>query len=467
VSFQASIAPPPESGFEFTVPVLVVGAGGCGLTAALAARDADADVLVLERDPKVWGTTSMSTGLIPAAGTPEQAARGISDSPEQFAQDILNKTKGQTDADIVHVLANQSAETIAWLKAKHHIPIDLIDGFTYPGHSAMRMYGTPNRTGGELMAALEGACAEAGADILTDSHVTTLYAEGDGRIVGVAYARPDGSSETVGCEALVLACCGFAGNEAMVKDLIPELEGATFHGHPGNQGEAMMWGKALGAALEDMHAYQGHGGLAVGHAIPILWPLIMEGGYQVNRLGERFSDESKGYSEQAVKVVAQPEHAAWSILDQRLYDLMIKFDDFQQAVSAGAVMRGDTLADLAAMANLPADALEATNAAVDAAKASGTPDAFGRDFQNKPPLNGPFYAVKVTGALFHTQGGLKVDGHGRVLRPDGSAFPNLFAGGGAARGISGPGADGYIAGNGLLTATTFGRLAGTAAATPG
>ncbi|MEM9879883.1 MAG: FAD-dependent oxidoreductase [Pseudomonadota bacterium] len=464
MAVTASIAPPPADGFEFTVPVLVVGAGGCGLTAALAARDADADVLVLERDPKVWGTTSMSTGLIPAAGTPEQAARGIADSPEQFAQDILGKTKGQTDAGIVQTLATESAQTVAWLKSQHNIPIDLIDGFTYPGHSAMRMYGTPNRTGGELMAALEGACAEAGADILTDAQVTTLYVDSASRICGAAYARPDGSSDAVGCDALVLACCGFAGNEAMVQDLIPELEGATFHGHPGNQGEAMMWGKALGAALEDMHSYQGHGGLAVGHAIPILWPLIMEGGYQVNRLGQRFSDESKGYSEQAVKVVAQPEHAAWSILDQRLYDLMIKFDDFQQAVSAGAVMRGETLADLAITANLPVDTLEATNAAVDAAKLNKTADAFGRNFNGKPALSGPFYAVKVTGALFHTQGGLKVDGTGRVLRADGSAFPNLFAGGGSARGISGPGADGYIAGNGLLTATTFGRLAGSAAA---
>lgn len=460
----AEIASPPEGGFEFTVPVLVVGAGGCGLTAALAARDAGAEVLVLERDPKVWGTTSMSTGLIPAAGTPEQAARGITDSPEQFAQDIVNKTKNRTDVAIAQRLAEESAETVAWMRERHAVPIDLIDGFTYPGHSAMRMYGTPNRTGSELMASLEAACVAADADILTDARVSKLFVDAGQKIVGVEYVRPDSSADAVGCDALILACCGFGGNDAMVKELIPELEGATFHGHPGNQGEAMAWGEQLGAALEDMHAYQGHGGLAVGHAIPILWPLIMEGGYQVNRLGQRFSDESKGYSEQAVKVVAQPEHAAWSIMDQRLYDLMIKFDDFQQAVSAGAVMQGDTLEELAAVANLPADALAQTNAAVDAAKAGTADDEFGRDFQSKAALEGPFYAVKVTGALFHTQGGLKVDGDGRVLRPDGSPLPNLFAGGGAARGISGPGADGYIAGNGLLTATTFGRLAGAAAA---
>ncbi|MEO0410752.1 MAG: FAD-dependent oxidoreductase [Pseudomonadota bacterium] len=463
MAFDPDVLPSPDGGFEFSLPVLVVGAGGCGLTAALAARDAGADVLVLERDPKVWGTTSMSTGLIPAAGTPEQAARGIEDSPEAFAADIVKKTKGQTDKAIASHLAAHSAGTVAWLKAQHGIPIDLLDGFTYPGHSFMRMYGTPNRTGSELMAALEAACAEAGADILTDAHVHRLYIDGNNRITGVAYARPDGTSEDVGCDALILACCGFAGNEAMVKQLIPELEGATFHGHPGNQGEAMVWGEKLGAALEDMSAYQGHGGLAAGHAIPILWPMIMEGGYQVNCLGQRFSDESKGYSEQAVKVVAQPEHAAWSVLDQRLYDLMITFDDFQQAVSAGAVMQAETLDVLAQSANLPSAALLETNEAVNAAKAGGA-DAFGRDWEGKPALKGPFYAVKVTGALFHTQGGLKVDENGRVLQPGGEPLPNLFAGGGAARGISGPGADGYIAGNGLLTATTFGRLAGTAAA---
>jgi len=450
--------------FGLSVPVVVIGAGGCGLSAALAVRDAGVDVLVLERDAKVSGTTSMSTGLIPASGTPEQAAAGIVDSPQRFADDILKKTKGGTDPDIALHLARESVETIRWLRDTHGVPLMLIDDFLYPGHSAMRMYGSPNRTGSELMAGLEAACVAAGVDILTSARVEALVVNADDRILGVEYLRPDGAREQLGCDALILACCGFGGNWDMVIDYIPELKDAVFHGHPGNKGEAIAWGRALGAALADMHAYQGHGGLAAGHAIPILWPLIMEGGFQVNAAGARFSDEAQGYSEQAVKVLAQPGHVAWSVLDQRLYDLMMKFDDFRQAVAAGAVMRGDDASALAQRIGAPEAALHATFAEVDAVKAGVAADPFGRDFNGKLPLVPPFYAAKVTGALFHTQGGLCVDGNGRVLRQDGSLFPNLFAGGGAARGISGDGADGYLAGNGLLTATSLGRLAGRAAA---
>ena len=450
--------------FVLSVPVVVVGAGGCGLSAALAVRDAGMDVLVLERDPRVSGTTAMSTGLIPASGTPEQAALGIDDSPERFRDDIMKKTKARTDPDIALHLAQESIETIQWLRDVHGVPLTLLDDFLYPGHSAMRMYGSPNRTGSELMAALEAASVSAGVDILTSARVEGLIVDADDRVLGVEYVRPDGLRERLGCDALILACCGFGGNWDMVIEYIPELRDAVFHGHPGNKGEAMAWGRALGAGLADMHAYQGHGGLAAGHAIPILWPFIMEGGFQVNTDALRFSDESLGYSEQAVKVLAQPGHVAWSILDQRLHALMMKFDDFQQAVAAGAVVRGDDVAALAARTGLPEAALRLTFAEVDAAKAGTGSDRFGRDFGGKPPLAPPFFAAKVTGALFHTQGGLEVDRDARVLRANGKPFPNLFAGGGAARGISGAGADGYLAGNGLLTATTLGKLAGRAAA---
>jgi fumarate reductase flavoprotein subunit len=445
------------------VQIAIVGAGGTGLCAALAAADAGAEVLVLERDPTPLGSTAMSTGLIPASGTPEQAAAGIEDSPKRFVADIMAKTAGATDAAIARRLAEQSAETVAWLRDRHGVPLSLAEGWLYPGHSARRMYGTPNRSGGELMAALEAAAAQAGIAILTDATVTALDVA-DRRVSGLKFERPDGQVETVSCDALILACCGFGGNAAMVTRHIPEMAQAVYHGHPGNTGDAVRWGEAIDAAVADMSGYQGHGGLAFGHAVPILWPLIMEGGFQVNASGERFSDESKGYSEQAAKVNAQPGHVAWSIFDERLHRLMMGFEDYQQAWRAGAVVEAPGIAQLAAALRLPAPALETTLRDV-ADQASGrAADRWGRDFSRKPPLAPPFYGAKVTGALFHTQGGLVVDGDARVLDSTGTPFANLFAGGGAARGISGGGADGYMAGNGLLTATTFGKLAGRAAA---
>ena len=444
-------------------PVVVIGAGGAGLTAALAAADLGAEVLVLERDSVPMGSTAMSTGLIPAAGTPEQAAQGITDSPEQFADDILGKTKGKTDPVIALKLAEESGETISWLRDSHAIPLALIGGFLYPGHTAMRMYGTPHRTGGELMASLLEACNEKDIPILTDATVTELEAE-NGKITAIEYARPDGVKEKVTCDFVILACSGFGGNADMVREWIPEMADGFYHGHPGNKGDAIRWGQKLGAKLSDMAAYQGHGGLAAGHGIPILWPLIMEGGFQVNREGKRFSNEASGYSEQAAKINAQPGQVAWSIFDERLHTLMLDFDDYQDALKAGAVQTADTIEELATKSNLPADALAETLASVEALTLGQTEDEFGRNFTGKPPLKGPFYAAKVLGALFHTQGGLAVDGDARVLSEDGTPLANLFAAGGAARGISGGGADGYMAGNGLLTATTFGKLAGRAAA---
>jgi fumarate reductase flavoprotein subunit len=446
-----------------TYPVVIIGGGACGLTAALAARDAGAEVLVIERDPGPRGTTAMSTGLVPAAGTPDQAAAGIADTPETLAADILRKAKGG-DPDIALKLAAESAATVTWLRDKHGVPFSLVTGFLYPGHSVMRMMGTPNRTGEELMAALQTACTAAGVDILTDATATDLVAGPDRTVTAVIVTRPDGAREAIGCGTLILACSGFGGNAAMVARHIPEITGAVFHGHSGNKGDAMVWGEALGAATADMDAYQGHGGLAYGHGIPILWPLIMEGGFQVNRLGMRFSNEALGYSEQAAKIIAQPEAQAISIFDERLHQLMLGFDDYRSALAAGAVIEAADVQALAAATGLPETTLTAAIAGVAAMTRGEQRCPFGRDFTGKPELTAPYRAARVTGALFHTQGGLVVDGDARVLGGDGLPLPNLFAGGGAARGVSGAGAAGYIAGNGLLTATGFGRLAGRAAA---
>lgn len=462
---STALLDPNTANFAGHVPLLIVGGGACGLTTALAAQQAGVEVLVLERDSSALGTTAMSTGLIPAAGTRMQCEKGIVDSPELFAQDIVSKAKGQTDQEIALALAQASARTVEWLVDDHQVPLSLVDSFLYPGHSVKRMHGSPNRTGSELMGSLSAAVERRGIDVLTDALVTDLFADSaDARVRGVRVLRPDGTCEDLSCDALMLACCGFAGNAQMVREYIPEIEGATFFGHPGNKGDAIRWGLALGAAVRDIHSYQGHGGLAAGRGIPILWPLIMEGGFQVNIAGERFSNEARGYSEQAVDVVAQPGHVAWDIYDQRLHELMLEFDDYRDAVEARALIQAQSITELAQLCGIDAQGLQRTIDEVASCVRGESADRFGRDFTGKPELSAPFFAVKVTGALFHTQGGLAVSPEGHVLDQNGAALPNLFAGGGAARGISGPSSWGYMAGNGLLTATSFGRLAGEAAA---
>jgi len=450
--------------FEYSIPIVVVGAGGCGLSAALSAKENNSEVLVIERDSTPLGTTAMSTGLIPGANTRLQRAAGIEDTPEIFANDIINKTKGETDPEIATSLAIESSKTIEWLIDKYQIPLSLVDSFLYPGHTVMRMHGTPNRTGSELMGALCRAAERAGIDVLTNALVTDLYSDSNNKILGVKVLRTDGQTEEIGCDALILACCGFAGNSEMVEEYMPEIKEAEFFGHPGNKGDAIKWGKSLGADLADIGSYQGHGGLAAGRGVPILWPMIMEGGFQININGERFSDESLGYSEQAVKVVSQPKKIAWNIFDERLHELMKEFEDYNNAIEANAIIKADNPAELSALTGINKESLDKTIKEVEEMVEGKRKDSFGRDFTIKPKLESPYYTVKVTGALFHTQGGLVVNEHAQVMDKNKDPLPNLFAGGGSARGISGPSDWGYIAGNGLLTATTFGRLAGVSAA---
>jgi fumarate reductase flavoprotein subunit len=447
-----------------TVPVVIIGAGAAGLTAALAAREIGADVLVLERDAVAHGSTALSSGLIPAAGTTFQKARGIEDCPARFAADIQRKAKGLADDSLVDRLAGEAGPTIDWLAARHDVPFGLVEGFLYPGHSVLRMHATPRRTGGELMAFLTGAAANAGVEIVTSAQVDAIFAAPDGCVRGMRVRRPDGREETAGCGALVLACSGFGGNPEMVRRYIPEMRDALFFGHTGNKGDGIAWGLALGAAVRHMSAYQGHGSVATPHNILVTWALMMEGGIQVNAGGRRFSNEHQGYSEQAVAVLAQPGGIAFNVFDHRLHALGLQFEDYRSAHAAGAIKSAPTAEAIAALLKVPGDALAETIAETHAFAAGAGPDPFGRDFTTKPGLEPPFYGVKVTGALFHTQGGLVVDGLARVCRPDGARLPNLFAAGGAACGVSGPAVWGYLSGNGLLSAVVLGRIAGKAAA---
>ena len=458
------VLPSHEARIDIEVPVVVIGAGACGLTAALAAREGGAEPLVLERDEAPTGSTSLSTGMIPAAGTKLQARLGIDDTPEIFAGDILAKAKQQTDRDMALAVARASGPTVDWLMESHDVVLTLVEGFLYPGHSRLRMHATPHRSGRELEAALLAAAGRRQIDIVTGAIAEDLFADPDGRVRAVRFARPDGSRETVGCAALVLACNGFGGDKEMLRRYIPEIVDADYAGHVGNKGDAVRWGEALGAALADMGAYQGHGAVAHPYGNTMTWGLISGGGFQVNQSGERFSNEASGYSEQAVEVVRQPGRVAWTIFDAAREKPVLGFTDYEEVLALGGIRKADTIEGLARALGLPEAALARTLAEVEALRAGGEADRFGRRFAGTAPLAPPFCGVKVTGALYHTQGGLVVDPGAQVLRPDGGRLPNLFAGGGAARGLSGPSRWGYLSGNGLLTATVLGRAAGASAA---
>ena len=423
----------------------IVGAGACGLTAALMLRDAGIDCVLLERDAQPQGSTALSSGFIPAAGTRvQQAARVNDDSAERFAQDIQAKAHGTAAPHLVAAFSEAIAPAMDALQQRHGLAFELLDGFLYPGHSALRMHTLPQRTGTALVAALEAAAVRAGALQLADALVRELCCDADQRVLGVGYQRPDGHMEYLACRVLLLACNGFGGNPTMVRDLLPEMRDAVFAGHAGNDGSAIAWGRQLGAALADLGGYQGHGSWAVPQGALITWALMMEGGVQVNAEGRRFHDETAGYSEASVQVLAQPGGFAWNLFDARLLALGRTFPNFVAAEAAGAVRQASDAAALAALIGCDTTTLAATLA--------GT------------RLQPPYCAVKVTGALFHTQGGLDIDAQCRVRRDDGTPLPNLLAAGGAARGVSGNAVWGYLSGNGLLSAVAGGFIAARTAA---
>lgn len=452
------------AGVDVQVPLLIVGAGAAGLCAALAAKEAGVEPLVIERDKIPAGSTALSAGLIPAAGTRFQRAKDIADSAELFAADIQRKAHGEADQVIVDRVAREAAVTVEWLADHYGLPFDVIDNFNYSGHSAMRMHGLPTRSGQELIDRLRSAAEANDIAIITECIADTLLTNADGSVRGVEIVAGDGRRERIGCEALILACNGYGGNPDLVRQYIPEMANALYFGHPGNRGDAVLWGGALGAQLSNLGAYQGHGSVATPHNILISWATIMQGGIQINRDGVRFCDESRGYSEQAAEVLRQPDGLAWTVFDARIADVARQFEDFRAAERASAILSANDIESLAAAMRIPVAPVVAAWTEIEALKAQGGRDGFGRQFASDQRCASPYHAVKVTGALFHTQGGLAIDGAGRVKRQDGGIFPNLLAAGGAAAGVSGATAAGYLSGNGLLTATVLGRLAGRTAA---
>ncbi|MBT4018997.1 MAG: FAD-dependent oxidoreductase [Alphaproteobacteria bacterium] len=438
-----SVIDDPDCTFDLTVPVVVIGGGACGLVAALSAHTMGAEVIVLERDPVPRGSTALSSGMITACGSsPQKAADIHDDTPELFARDIQAKAGGRVDPDLLAAICTESGPTIDWLIKHHNMDLVLVDGPPYPGHSRQRTHAPPTNSGADLMADLLRAVDAAHIDVICNATVRELVVDGD-RVRGVQITRPDGSIERLGCETLVLASSGFGGNADMVESWLPDMAGSIYFGHEGNQGEAILWGQALGAACEDMGAFQGHGSVATPHSITVSWALLNNGGILVNQTGIRFCDESLGASELAA-TVCQQDGSVWSVIDQGLYDGAMRFPDFKNLQTLRAIKSGATAAALAQACKLPVPALEETLAKL----------------EKSPALTAPYHAIKVTGALLQTQGGLAVDTNARVQRPDGSTLPNLFAGGGAARGISGTDGSGYLSCNGLLSAVTLGRIAG-------
>jgi fumarate reductase flavoprotein subunit len=450
------------------IQVLIAGGGACGAVAALAAHAAGAEVLVLERDAVARGSTAMSQGLICAAGTAAQRAAGVEDSHERFFADIMAKTRGQTDPVLARTIAENAGPALDWLIAQHDLPFELDIRFRAAyGHSVARVHGWPGHGGEDLISLLHARLQSAGIDVLFQARLVDILAGAHGRAEGVTIERPDGAHENIEVGALVLATSGFAANAAMVAEHMPQAAAATHHGHEGNDGTGIRLGARLGGQLADMGAYQGYGMLTDPQRISVPPGILVEGGILVDSTGRRFVNEVEDISGLMLPILSRPQGVAWVICDEAIEQRCAYIPETQALKALNAARRAPTARALAARIGVDAYRLEASLQQAWAGAEAGCPDAAGRVWGADRPPSGALLAFKVGGALYHTQGGLQVDGSARVLRSDGSALPNLYAGGGAARSVSGPSCWGYLPAMGLCTAVTLGWLAGRSAAKEG
>lgn len=449
------------------VDLIVAGAGAAGLAAAIRAAQDGASVLVAEASPtyEFGSNTSMSTSMIPAGGSRWQLERGIEDSPERFREDVRRKTEGTADETVLRALSDVAPLLVSWLADEIGVPLDLVTDFRYPGHSADRQHAVADRSGRTLLRHLTAGLAGLGSvTLVAPLRLDDVIVDEAGAVIGARLVTPDGGVEEVhSASGVVLATNGYGSDPELVRRFLPEIAEGVYHGGDGSRGDALRIGQRLGAGTALLDSYQGHGALAVPHNVLLTWATVMHGGIVVNTRGERFDDETIGYSEYGARVLAQPGRIAWVVFDGRIHESCQPFADYQDLMGQGAVRWASDVAELAATIGCPEAQLGATLEAADRAARGLESDAFGRG-SFSAPLSAPFAAVRVTGALFHTQGGLTVDADARVLRPDLEPIPGLYAAGGAAVGISGEGAAGYLAGNGLLSALGLGLLAGRHAA---
>lgn len=446
----------------FDIDVLVVGAGACGLCAAIAAHDAGASVAIVEKRDRPGGNSSLSTGSVPGAGSRFQREVGIVDSADQMVKD-LSRIAGETeDPALLRRMAEVSAETVEWLVDAVEARMHLITAYKHIGHTVERLHAPKSRRGQDLVDDLLAAISRRDIPMAVGNCVEDLLVD-DGRVCGAVIRSTDGVSQ-IRARHTILAVNGFAADPALVGEYCPEIAGAQYFGALGSHGEAIRWGRKVGAALANMGAYQGYAAVAYPHGSLLSWTTIEKGGLLVGADACRFGNEGLGYSGFARVVLEQGEYA-FAIFDQRIFDIAAQEEEFMELVRYGGVKSAADLPALARLFDLDAEALAETLSTYNLAATGAQKDVFGRQDFALAPLAGPYYGCRVVPGLFHTQGGLRVDAEARVLDSNGTPIPGLYAGGGAAAGISGrSGALGYASGNGLLTAIALGRLAGLSAA---
>ena len=484
--------------------VVVVGAGGAGMTAAITAAGEGKSVVILESQSMVGGNSVRATGGMNAGKTvyqdenefgesagvektlktaaekyadnetitalaktvSEQWAAyqanptGYFDSVELMELDTMIGGKGINDPELVETLCANSADAIDWLD-EHGITLHNVSSFG--GASVKRIHRPVNAegktvsVGSYMIPLLQENCEKAGVKMMLDTTATEILTDANGAAVGVKATGASGETVTVNAKAVVLATGGFGANLDMVVKYKPELKGFMTTNAPGIQGQGIEMAQAIGAATVDMDQIQIHPTVEANTAALITEGLRGDGAILINEEGQRFIDEVGTRDVVSAAEIAQTGSYSWLVVDQAMVDASSVIQGY---IKKGYTVTGATYEELGEAMGVDAAAfaetMEKWNGYVEA---KNDPD-FGRTSFANPLNTAPYYAVKVTAGVHHTMGGLKINANTEVLNEKGEVIPGLFAAGEVTGGVHGAN---RLGGNAVADFTVFGRIAGAAA----
>lgn len=495
--FQKAISGNPEGEKTLDTDVVVVGAGGAGMTAAIAAAQAGKKVVILEKTAMAGGNSIRSTGGMNAAKTDWQdtnewkesaglektlstaaetypelselvatvqkeyddwkaaGSNGYFDATNLFILDTLVGGKNVNDPELVTTLAENSAAAIDWLDS---VGAELHNVGSFGGASVKRIHRPVNAegktvsVGAYIVPILEEACNNAGVEIIYNAPVTEILMDG-GKAVGV---KAEGY--TVNAKSVVLASGGFGANLEMVAELKPELDGFVTTNAAGITGDGIKMAEAVGAATVDMDQIQIHPTVEQATSALITEGLRGDGAILVNAEGLRFCDEVGTRDAVSAAELAQTGGSAYLIVDQKMVDASSVIAGY---ITKGYTTQGETYAELAKALGMPEDALTATMEKWNAAVAAGTDAEFGRTSFANALDTAPFYAIKIAPGVHHTMGGVKINSSAEVIDTNGAPIPGLFAAGEITGGVHGAN---RLGGNAVADFVVFGKIAGEGAA---
>ena len=494
-----------EENVTLDADVVIVGAGGAGMVAAVTAADAGKKVVILESQPAVGGNSVKATGGMNAAKTEFQdkntfdeaagvektlkaaenyadnaaiaalAAKvkeqwdayqakpeGYFDSVELFALDTMIGGKGLNNPELVNTLVGNSEAAIAWLST---IGIDLNNVAAFGGASVKRIHRPVNAEGkvvsvGAYTVPLleEAVKARENITLMLNTTAVKILKDESGKACGVVAAGKSGNAVVVNAKAVVLTTGGFGANLEMVVEYKPELAGFMTTNAAGIQGQGIKMASELGAATVDMEQIQIHPTVQADTASLITEGLRGDGAILVNAEGKRFIDEVGTRDVVSAAEIAQPGSFSWLIVDQKMVDASSVIQGY---INRGLMLSGETYEDLAKALEIPAEAFAETMKTWNGYVAEKNDPEFGRTSFASPLDTAPFYAVKVTAGIHHTMGGLCIDSNTQVLNTEGAVIPGLFAAGEVTGGVHGAN---RLGGNAVADFAVFGRIAGEQAA---